>query len=43
MDIYDKVVKVVVFKKVKFVEVEGELFVQMQKLDEKRVQLKEVL
>lgn len=43
MDIYDKVVKVVVFKKAKFVEVEGELFVQMQKLDEKRVQLKEVL
>lgn len=27
MDIYDKVVKVVVFKKAKFVEVEGELFV----------------
>lgn len=43
MDIYDKVAKVVAPKKAKLAEAEGELSVQMQKLDEKRAQLKEVL
>ncbi|XP_061175178.1 dynein axonemal heavy chain 3-like [Saccostrea echinata] len=42
MDIYDKVAKVVAPKKIKLAEAEGELAVQMQKLDEKRAQLKEV-
>jgi dynein heavy chain len=42
MDIYDKVAKVVAPKKAKLAEAEAELSVQMQKLDEKRAQLKEV-
>lgn len=42
MDIYDKVAKVVAPKKAKLAEAESELSVQMQKLDEKRAQLKEV-
>ena len=42
MDIYDKVAKVVAPKKASLAEAEGELAVQMQKLDEKRAQLKEV-
>ena len=43
MDIYDKVAKVVAPKKIKLAEAEGELSVQMDKLNEKRAQLKEVI
>ena len=42
MDIYDKVAKVVAPKKIKLAEAMGELALQMEKLDEKRAQLKEV-
>lgn len=42
MDIYDKVAKVVAPKKIKLAEAQGELALQMDKLDEKRAQLKEV-
>ena len=42
MDIYDRVAKVVAPKKLKLAEAEGELAVQMEKLNEKRAQLKEV-
>ncbi|XP_029639148.1 dynein heavy chain 3, axonemal-like isoform X2 [Octopus sinensis] len=42
MDQYDKVAKVVAPKKIKLLEAETELSMQMQKLDEKRAQLKEV-
>ncbi|GAB1599972.1 hypothetical protein Ahia01_000274700 [Argonauta hians] len=42
MDVYDKVAKVVAPKKIKLAEAEHELGIQMQKLDEKRGQLKEV-
>lgn len=42
MDIYDKVAKVVAPKKAKLAEAEGELAVQMEKLNEKRSQLQAV-
>ena len=42
MDIYDKVAKVVAPKKLKLAGAESELAVQMDKLNEKRAQLKEV-
>ena len=42
MDIYDKVAKVVAPKKIKLAEAESDLAVQMDKLNEKRSQLKEV-
>ncbi|XP_063446016.1 dynein axonemal heavy chain 3-like isoform X5 [Mytilus trossulus] len=42
MDIYDKVAKVVAPKKLKLAEAESELAVQMEKLNAKRAQLKEV-
>ncbi|XP_053383461.1 dynein axonemal heavy chain 3-like [Mercenaria mercenaria] len=42
MDIYDKVAKVVAPKKIKLAGAESELAVQMDKLNEKRAQLKEV-
>lgn len=42
MDIYDKVAKVVAPKKAKLAEAEAELAVQMDKLNAKRAQLKEV-
>lgn len=42
MDTYDSVAKVVAPKKAKLAEAEGELSVQMAKLNEKRAQLKEV-
>lgn len=43
MDIYDKVAKVVAPKKIKLAGAESELAVQMDKLNEKRAQLKEVI
>jgi dynein heavy chain len=43
MDIYDKVANVVAPKKIKLAGAESELAVQMDKLNEKRAQLKEVL
>ena len=42
MDIYDKVAKVVAPKKIKLAEAESDLAIQMDKLNEKRAQLKEV-
>ena len=42
MDTYDSVAKIVAPKKAKLAEAEGELAVQMQKLNSKRAQLKEV-
>ena len=42
MDVYDRVAKVVAPKKLKLAEAEGELAVQMEKLNEKRAQLQEV-
>mgnify|MGYP001549112791 CR=1 FL=1 len=42
MDIYDKVAKVVAPKKASLAQAEGELSVQMEKLNEKRAQLQEV-
>jgi len=42
MDTYDAVAKVVAPKKAKLAEAEGELAVQMEKLNSKRAQLKEV-
>ena len=42
LDIYDRVIKIVAPKKVKLVEAEAELDVQMQKLNEKRVELQKV-
>ncbi|KAK3579501.1 hypothetical protein CHS0354_028323 [Potamilus streckersoni] len=42
MDVYDRVAKVVAPKKIKLAEAEGELTVQMEKLNIKRSQLKEV-
>lgn len=42
MDVYDKVAKVVAPKKLKLAEAESELAVQMEKLNQKRGQLKEV-
>jgi hypothetical protein len=42
MDIYDRVAKVVAPKKAKLAEAEGELAVQMEKLNEKRSQLQAV-
>ena len=43
MDVYDRVAKVVAPKKIKLAEAEGELAVQMKKLNEKRAELQEVL
>lgn len=43
MDIYDKVAKVVAPKKIKLAEAESDLAIQMEKLNAKRAQLKEVL
>lgn len=43
MEVYDRVAKVVAPKKIKLAEAEGELAVQMKKLNEKRAELKEVL
>ena len=42
LDIYDRVIKVVAPKKVKLAEAEAELGLQMQKLNEKRAELKTV-
>lgn len=42
MEVYDRVAKVVAPKKQKLAEAEGELAVQMAKLNEKRAELKEV-
>ena len=42
MDTYDSVAKIVAPKKAKLAEAEGELAVQMEKLNSKRAQLKEV-
>lgn len=42
MDTYDQVAKVVAPKKAKLAEAEQELAVQMEKLNTKRAQLKEV-
>ena len=42
LDVYDRVAKVVAPKKAKLAEAEGELSVQMEKLDEKRAQQQEV-
>ena len=42
MDVYDRVAKVVAPKKAKLAEAEGELGLQMTKLNEKRRQLQEV-
>ena len=42
MEIYDRVAKVVAPKKAKLGEAESELAVQMDKLNEKRAQLKQV-
>ena len=42
MDVYDRVAKVVAPKKIKLAEAEAELAVQMEKLNQKRAQLKEV-
>ncbi|XP_071813132.1 dynein axonemal heavy chain 3-like isoform X2 [Apostichopus japonicus] len=42
MDVYDRVAKVVAPKKIKLAEAEEELGVQMEKLNQKRAQLKEV-
>lgn len=42
MDIYDRVAKVVAPKKAKLAEAEAELAIQMEKLNAKRAQLKEV-
>lgn len=42
MDTYDSVAKVVAPKKASLAEAEGELAVQMEKLNSKRAQLKEV-
>ena len=41
MDVYDRVAKVVAPKKIKLAEAEAELAVQMEKLNQKRAQLKE--
>ena len=43
MEVYDRVAKVVAPKKAKLAEAEGELAVQMAKLNEKRAELKTVL
>jgi len=40
LDIYDRVIKIVAPKKIKLLEAEAELEVQMQKLNEKRAELK---
>ena len=42
MEVYDRVAKVVAPKKEKLAQAEGELAVQMEKLNEKRAQLQEV-
>lgn len=42
MDVYDKVARVVAPKKASLAEAEADLKVQMDKLAEKRAQLKEV-
>jgi len=42
LDIYDRVIKIVAPKKVKLAEAEAELDVQMQKLNDKRAELKTV-
>nr|XP_006820578.1 PREDICTED: dynein heavy chain 3, axonemal-like [Saccoglossus kowalevskii] len=42
MDVYDRVAKIVAPKKAKLAEAEGELAVQMEKLNDKRAQLKEI-
>lgn len=43
MEVYDRVAKVVAPKKAKLAEAEGELAVQMAKLNEKRAELKTIL
>lgn len=43
MDIYDRVAKVVAPKKAKLAEAEADLAIQMDKLNEKRAQLKQVM
>uniref|UniRef100_H2ZMD9 Dynein axonemal heavy chain 3 n=1 Tax=Ciona savignyi TaxID=51511 RepID=H2ZMD9_CIOSA len=43
MEVYERVAKVVAPKKIKLAEAEGELAVQMKKLNAKRAELKEVL
>ncbi|XP_068084555.1 dynein axonemal heavy chain 3 [Anabrus simplex] len=42
MEVYDRVIKIVAPKKAKLAEAEGELALQMDKLNEKRAQLQEV-
>lgn len=42
MEVYDRVIKIVGPKKEKLAEAEGELGLQMDKLNEKRAQLQEV-
>ena len=43
MEVYDRVAKVVAPKKAKLAEAEGELGMQMAKLNEKRAELKTIL
>lgn len=43
MEVYDRVAKVVAPKKAKLAEAEGELAMQMAKLNEKRAELKTIL
>lgn len=43
MEVYDRVIKIVAPKKAKLAEAEGELSAQMEKLNEKRAQLQEVI
>lgn len=42
MEVYDRVIKIVAPKKARLEEAEGELAAQMETLNEKRAQLKEV-
>ena len=42
LDVYDRVIKIVAPKKLKLADAEGELKVQMKKLNAKRKQLKDV-
>jgi dynein heavy chain len=43
MEVYDRVIKIVAPKKANLAEAEAELAVQMDKLNEKRAQLQEVM
>lgn len=43
MEVYDRVIKIVAPKKARLSEAEADLAVQMDKLNEKRAQLQEVI